>query len=64
MGNDAAECVVQPNWVQHFSASTEWSPPSPTPILIPEEPQYSAGIGHRLESKEVLDEGIDLSQDR
>ena len=40
------------------------SPPSPTPILIPEEPEHPAGISHRLKSQEVLDEGIDLSRDR
>jgi hypothetical protein len=34
------------------------------PILIPEEPEHSTGISHRLKSQEVLDESIDLSRDR
>jgi len=28
-----------------FPSSTEMFSPSPTPILIPEEPEHSAGIG-------------------
>src|ERR1700760_4998609 len=52
------------NWCSIFQLRRRCSPPSPTPILIPEEPEHSAGIGNRPNSQEVLDEGIDLSRDR
>jgi hypothetical protein len=47
------------NWVQHFlSFGGDGSPRSPTPILIPEEPEHPAGISHRLKSQEALNEGL------
>ena len=64
MASDGAECVVQRIGCRISQLRRRCSPPSPTPILISEEPEHPAGIGHRLKSQEVLDEGIDLSRDR
>jgi hypothetical protein len=52
------------NRVQQFSASTKMFSSIANSVPIPEEPEYPAGIGHRLKSEEALDESIDLSRDR
>jgi hypothetical protein len=64
MAHDGAEGVVQRIGSNISQLRRRRSPPSPTPVLIPEEPEHSAGISHRLKSQEVPDEGIDLSRDR
>ena len=45
MANDASEYVAQRIGCSISQLRRRCSPPSPTPILIPEEPEHSAGIG-------------------
>ena len=56
VANDATECFVQRVGCSISQLRRRWSPPSPTPILIPEEPEHPAGIGHRRNSQEILQE--------